>query len=137
MLHPRRRLFPPEHFPDPTASMLSLGTSLTNRNAAAVLRDAAARVAQGEAQVDCSALGQVDSSAVAVMLALHRDASARGQALAFVGVPQQLAALASLYGVDTLLALSPQNARNAASPAGQAAAEPAAASLEPAALHRH
>lgn len=134
--------------------MLSLGTSLTNRNAAAVLREAAARVAQGEAQVDCSALGQVDSSAVAVMLALHRDASARGRTLAFVGVPQQLAALASLYGVDTLLALSPQDpasvpAQAVADTAADIAAEPvaesrtesapasAAAPLEQAGLHRH
>jgi len=134
--------------------MLSLGTSLTNRNAAAVLRDAAARVAQGAAQVDCSALGQVDSSAVAVMLALHRDASARGRTLAFVGVPQQLAALASLYGVDTLLALSPQDPASvaaqdvadtaaetatepAADPAAESASAAAAAPLEQAALHRH
>ncbi|XQU69378.1 hypothetical protein OJJOAM_002109 [Cupriavidus sp. H18C1] len=90
---------------------------------------------KGEAQVDCSALGQVDSSAVAVMLALHRDASARGRTLAFVGVPQQLAALASLYGVDTLLALSPQDpasaavqdiADTAAETAAETATEPAA-----------
>ncbi|QKS60613.1 STAS domain-containing protein [Cupriavidus gilardii] len=126
--------------------MLSLGTSLTNRNAAAVLREAAARVAQGEAQVDCSALGQVDSSAVAVMLALHRDASARGRTLSFVGVPQQLAALASLYGVDTLLALSPRNpasgpvqavAGTEAEPAAESASASVAAPLEQAALHRH
>jgi len=126
--------------------MPSLGTSLTNRNAAAVLREAAARVAQGEAQVDCSALGQVDSSAVAVMLALHRDASARGRTLSFVGVPQQLAALASLYGVDTLLALSPRNpasgparavAGTEAEPAAESASASVAAPLEQAALHRH
>ncbi|ALD91732.1 NTP binding protein involved in toluene tolerance [Cupriavidus gilardii CR3] len=126
--------------------MLSLGTSLTNRNAAAVLREAAARVAQGEAQVDCSTLGQVDSSAVAVMLALHRDASARGRTLSFVGVPQQLAALASLYGVDTLLALSPRNpasgparavAGTEAEPAAESASASVAAPLEQVALHRH
>ncbi|MCG5262327.1 STAS domain-containing protein [Cupriavidus gilardii] len=121
--------------------MLSLGTSLTNRNAAAVLRDAAARVAQGEAQIDCSALGQVDSSAVAVMLALHRDAAARGQSLAFVGVPQQLAALASLYGVDTLLTLSPRNPASVPAAAATqssipSAADPLAAAGQ-AALHRH
>lgn len=124
--------------------MLSLGTSLTNRNAAAVLRDAAARVAQGEAQIDCSALGQVDSSAVAVMLALHRDAAARGQTVAFVGVPQQLAALASLYGVDTLLTLSPRHpasmpaATQSSPPSGaEPGAEALAAAAGQAALHRH
>ncbi|AOY92534.1 toluene tolerance protein [Cupriavidus sp. USMAA2-4] len=85
--------------------MLSLGTSLTNRNAAAVLRDGLSRLAQGEAQVDCAALAQVDSAAVAVLLALRRAADARGQALAFVGVPRQLAALAEVYGVDGLLGI--------------------------------
>ncbi|KWR91637.1 STAS domain-containing protein [Cupriavidus sp. IDO] len=87
--------------------MLSLGPSLTNRNAAAVLRDGLARVAQGETQVDCGALTQVDSSAVAVLLAWQRAASARSQSLALNGVPAQLAELASLYGVDSLLGLAP------------------------------
>ena len=58
--------------------MLSLDTSLTNRNAAAVL------------------------------LAWQRDAASRGQSLAFVGVPAQLAELAALYGVDSLLQLGAQ-----------------------------
>ncbi|CAG9182822.1 STAS domain-containing protein [Cupriavidus respiraculi] len=90
--------------------MLSLGTSLTNRNAAAMLRDGLARVAQGEAEIDCGALGQVDSAAVAVMLALARAAQARNTALRFVAVPRQLAELATLYGVDGLLGLTPQTA---------------------------
>ncbi|WP_420994440.1 STAS domain-containing protein [Cupriavidus sp. 30B13] len=87
--------------------MLSLDTSLTNRNAAAVLRDGLARLAQGEDRVDCSALAQVDSAAVAVLLAWQRDAASRGRALSFVGVPAQLAQLAALYGVDSLLQLAP------------------------------
>ncbi|WP_454732285.1 MULTISPECIES: STAS domain-containing protein [Cupriavidus] len=87
--------------------MLSLDTSLTNRNAAAVLRDGLARLAQGEDRVDCSALAQVDSAAVAVLLAWQRDAAGRGQVLSFVGVPAQLAQLATLYGVDSLLQLTP------------------------------
>ncbi|MGO4578836.1 lipid asymmetry maintenance protein MlaB [Cupriavidus sp. 2TAF22] len=91
-----------------SCQMLSLDTSLTNRNAATVLRDGLARLAQGEARVDCSALTQVDSAAVAVLLAWQRDAAGRGQALSFVGVPPQLAQLAALYGVDSLLELAPQ-----------------------------
>ncbi|WP_340528874.1 STAS domain-containing protein, partial [Cupriavidus necator] len=70
--------------------MLSLGTSLTNQNAAAVLRDGLARVAQGEVQVDCTGLAQVDSSAVAVLLAWNRAAATRNQALSLRGVPPQL-----------------------------------------------
>ncbi|UDM50728.1 lipid asymmetry maintenance protein MlaB [Cupriavidus sp. MP-37] len=86
--------------------MLSPGNSLTNQNAAAVLRDGLARVAQGDVEVDCTGLAQVDSSAVAVLLAWHRAAVARGQALVLRGVPAQLAQLASLYGVDGLLGLA-------------------------------
>jgi phospholipid transport system transporter-binding protein len=92
----------------PLLNMLSLGTSLTNRNAAAMLRDGLARVAQGEAEVDCGGLGQVDSAAVAVMLALARAAKARNTTLRFVAVPRQLAELATLYGVDGLLGLAAQ-----------------------------
>ncbi|EHP41213.1 NTP binding protein involved in toluene tolerance [Cupriavidus basilensis OR16] len=88
--------------------MLSLDTSLTNRNAATVLRDGLARLAQGEAQVDCGKLTQVDSAAVAVLLAWQRDAASRGQSLVIVGVPSQLAELAALYGVDSLLQLGAQ-----------------------------
>jgi phospholipid transport system transporter-binding protein len=88
--------------------MLSLDTSLTNRNAAAVLRDGLARLAQGEAQVDCSKLTQVDSAAVAVLLAWQREANRRGQSLAVTGAPAQLAELAALYGVDSLLRLTRQ-----------------------------
>ncbi|RDK09014.1 toluene tolerance protein [Cupriavidus lacunae] len=90
--------------------MLSLGTSLTNQNAAAVLRDGLARVAQGEVQVDCAGLAQVDSSAVAVLLAWNRAAAARNLALSLRGVPAQLSQLASLYGVDGLLGLAPDAA---------------------------
>lgn len=86
--------------------MLSPGNSLTNQNAAAVLRDGLARVAQGDVEVDCSGLAQADSAAVAVLLAWHRAAVTRGQALVLRGVPAPLAQLASLYGVDGLLGLA-------------------------------
>ncbi len=110
--------------------MPSLGSSLTNQNAAAVLRDGLSRVAQGDVQVDCSALAQLDSAAVAVLLAWHRAAAGRGQALTIRGVPPQLAQLASLYGVDGLLGLSPEGAP-VADPVATGLAEPALA------LHRH
>ncbi|RLK29658.1 STAS domain-containing protein [Cupriavidus plantarum] len=85
--------------------MLSLGTSLTNQNAAAVLRDGLARVAQGDVAVDCAGLTHVDSSAVAVLLGWQRAASGRGQTLSIVNVPPQLGELAALYGVAGLLGL--------------------------------
>ncbi|MNT86476.1 hypothetical protein D3C72_2267710 [compost metagenome] len=57
-------------------------------------------------QVDCTGLVQVDSSAVAVLLAWHRAAAARNLALSLRAVPAQLSQLASLYGVDGLLGLA-------------------------------
>ncbi len=86
--------------------MPALGSSLTNRNAAAVLRDGLSRVQQGDVKVDCSALTQVDSAAVAVLLAWQRAAAQRGQSLALDGVSPQLRSLATLYGVDGLLGLA-------------------------------
>lgn len=86
--------------------MPALGTSLTNRNAASVLRDGLSRVQQGDVAVDCSMLTQVDSSAVAVLLAWQRAAAQRGQSLAIAGVSPQLRSLASLYGVEGLLGLA-------------------------------
>lgn len=85
--------------------MPSLGTSLTNRNAATVLREGLARVAQGDVAVDCSGLTQVDSAAVAVLLGWQRAAASRGQALSIVNVSPQLGELAALYGVAELLGL--------------------------------
>lgn len=86
--------------------MPALGSSLTNRNAATVLRDGLSRVQQGDVTVDCSALTQVDSSAVAVLLAWQRAAAQRGQSLAIAGASPQLRSLASLYGVEALLGLA-------------------------------
>ena len=54
-----------------------------------------------------SALTQIDSAAVAVLLAWQRAAAQRGQALALAGVTPQLRSLASLYGVEGLLGLTP------------------------------
>ncbi|AGW92166.1 lipid asymmetry maintenance protein MlaB [Cupriavidus sp. DF5525] len=114
--------------------MLSLGTSLTNQNAATVLRDGLARVAQGDVQVDCTGLTQVDSAAVAVLLAWHRAAAARNLALSLRGVPAGLSQLASLYGVDGLLGLVPAAARDVA-PEAELAFSPAGSQLEH--HHRH
>ena len=49
--------------------------------------------------VDAAALQQFDSSALAVLLALRRQASAAGKPLQVLGWPPRLAALAALYGV--------------------------------------
>jgi phospholipid transport system transporter-binding protein len=53
--------------------------------------------------VDASNLQQFDSSVLAVLLECERAADAWGKPFATRNAPPKLAALAELYGVDTLL----------------------------------
>jgi phospholipid transport system transporter-binding protein len=53
--------------------------------------------------IDFSKVGQVDSSAVALLLEWRREAARLGRALAFVNLPANLIALADLYGVTELI----------------------------------
>ena len=55
--------------------------------------------------LDASALQQMDSSAVAVLLACKRQAAALGRPLQVTGAPAKLKQLAQLYGVESLLGL--------------------------------
>ena len=79
------------------------GPSLTNDNAAAVLQQALAALATGDTEFDFAELREVDSSAVAVLVALARDAQQRGRTLALRNPPPALRSLALLYGVQALL----------------------------------
>lgn len=53
----------------------------------------------GDIKVDFSGLGQVDSSAVSLMLTWKREAQKKRINLHFVNVPENLKSLAKLYGV--------------------------------------
>lgn len=53
--------------------------------------------------VDAGSLQQFDSSALAVLLEIDRLAQAWGRDFSIRSAPAKLAALAKLYGVDTLL----------------------------------
>jgi len=55
--------------------------------------------------IDASALRELDTAAVALLLDCQRQAHARGLSLQVVGAPPKLAQLARLYGVDALLGL--------------------------------
>lgn len=59
--------------------------------------------AGSRAVMDAAALREFDSSAVAVLLALGRAARARQLTLEFVGLPDRLRELSTLYGVSELL----------------------------------
>jgi phospholipid transport system transporter-binding protein len=53
--------------------------------------------------IDASGLQNIDSAALAVLLECRRLAQAWGKSFAVRQAPSKLAALAKLYGVDTLL----------------------------------
>ena len=55
--------------------------------------------------LDASALTELDTAAIALLLDCQRQARAAGKPLQLVGAPPKLAQLAALYGVDGLLGL--------------------------------
>jgi len=86
--------------------MLLLPATVTAREATDTRR-LLTQALKGEAApsvvVDASNLTQFDSSALAVLLECHRLADAGGKPFELRNAPPKLAALARLYGVDTLL----------------------------------
>ena len=79
------------------------GANLTHESAKAALSAGFAQISSGATAVDCAALTQFDSSALAVLIAWQRAARERGAALAVLNMPPALASLARAYGVDSLL----------------------------------
>ena len=56
--------------------------------------------------LDASALQELDTAALAVLLQARRDAQARDIELVVEGAPPQLRRIAALYGVEALLGLA-------------------------------
>ena len=85
--------------------MLALPAELTHAQATALTASLQQQVASasGPVVVDASALARFDSSALAVMLQLRRDALAQGKTFGVHGLSSQLTGLAGLYGVAELL----------------------------------
>lgn len=79
------------------------GATLTHASANAALAAGLARIASGATEVDCAALAQFDSAALAVLLAWQLAARARGATLDILNLPPKLASLAQAYGVDALI----------------------------------
>ena len=102
--------------------MLQLPATLTHAQASACLRDLGQALAAepGAAVLDATALTSFDSSALAVLLELQRIGARAGKALAVQGLPARLLALATLYGVESLLGAG------AGAGAATASAEPSA-----------
>ncbi|OYU85834.1 MAG: hypothetical protein CFE45_25380 [Burkholderiales bacterium PBB5] len=85
---------------------VALPERLTMGEARAPLAQVCAALQAAQAPViDASALRELDTAAVALLLDCQRQAHARGLTLQVVGAPPKLAQLAQLYGVDALLGL--------------------------------
>jgi phospholipid transport system transporter-binding protein len=69
----------------------------------------------GAVVVDASALESFDSSAIATLLALRRNALAAGCGFSVSDAPQAMVDLAGLYGVAELLNLNPRSSAAQAS----------------------
>ena len=89
--------------------VLVLPPEITHREASACLRMLLAGLqAEREPQVviDAGALAVFDTSALAVLLECRRAVLDEGRSFAVQGLPQALAGMAGLYGVDDLLGLA-------------------------------
>lgn len=76
---------------------------LTLASVAAALREGNAAIAGGARTVDLANVGELDSSALALLLAWLREAKRQNRELAIANLPRGLATIARLYGVDELL----------------------------------
>ncbi|MCL4800787.1 MAG: STAS domain-containing protein [Burkholderiales bacterium] len=72
--------------------------------APALFAQARATCRDGATLLDFAAVGEVDSAAVAMVVALLRDAEAAGRRLALANVPAAMATLAELYSVADVIA---------------------------------
>ena len=94
--------------------MLLLPATLTHDQAAACVKDLVRGLAREPhvAVLDTAALTSFDSSALAVVLELRRACARLGKELVVQGLPAQLLALATLYGVQTLMGAQAQQAQS-------------------------
>ncbi len=85
--------------------MSALPATLTIKDARAALSalETALGEGRGALAIDASALTSFDTSAIATLLELRRQAQAVGRTLVVTGAPQAMVELAGLYGVAELL----------------------------------
>jgi len=92
--------------------VMRVSGALTLAGVAAELAQGKAAIAEGVRSVDLAGVGELDSSALALLLAWLREARRLGRELAFVNLPQGLTTIARLYGVADLLNASPASAHH-------------------------
>ena len=86
---------------------LVVSGSLTLASVAAALAEGKQAIGEGACTVDLAQVGELDSSALALLLAWLREAKLRNLNLVFENLPQGLTTIARLYGVAELLPVSP------------------------------
>ena len=86
--------------------------ALTLASVAAVLREGSVAIGQGVRTVDLGEVGELDSSALALMLAWMREAKQLNRELQFANLPQGLTTIARLYGVADLLPAFPAHSHH-------------------------
>ena len=91
---------------------LIVSGSLTLASVAAALDEGKAAIGEGVRTVDLAEVGELDSSALALLLAWLREAKRQNRSLAFANLPQGLTTIARLYGVADLLPASPASAHH-------------------------
>jgi phospholipid transport system transporter-binding protein len=91
---------------------MQLPAHATLEQAATLAQALPAAVASGSGvlQIDASAIQACDSSTIALLLQAHRLAQAAGRGIEVLGAPAKLVQLATLYGVQDLLALGAPSA---------------------------
>jgi phospholipid transport system transporter-binding protein len=80
-----------------------LSGAVTLANVAALLEEGRRHIDEGVRSVDLGEVSEMDSAALALLLAWLREARARGHGLEFVRLPESLRTIARLYGVDELI----------------------------------
>lgn len=85
---------------------LAVKVPLVMANARGLLDAGRAALQPGEQVFDFSAVGEADSSAIAVMLGWLRAAEASRSQIKFAHIPAGVRSLAELYGVSGLLPLA-------------------------------
>jgi len=82
---------------------LTVSGALTLATVGRALREGSDAIALGARTVDLGEVGELDSSALALLLAWLREAKRRNLDLSFTRLPEGLTTIARLYGVAELL----------------------------------
>ena len=82
---------------------MSVSGALTLASVAGALQEGNAAIGQGVRTVDLGEVGELDSSALALLLAWLREAKRLNRGISFANLPQGLTTIARLYGVAELL----------------------------------